>query len=102
MSDHTPTPTSSAAVTIAGVLFGLAAVLGVAAVAYVVLGTSWHESSSIVCGETDSSMGECLLAAQLSRSEMHETWAIGTSLAAGAVTAALAGAASLLLLLRRR
>jgi hypothetical protein len=101
MSD-TSTPTTAAPVAIAGILLGLAAVLGVVAVAYVVLTLSGHPDSSVVCANNDTTIGECLLSSQLSRSQTHETWAIGVSLAAGAGTAALAGGASLLLLLRRR
>ena len=99
---HPPTrPLLHPAVAVAGVLFGLAAVLAVVAVVYVALALTGHPGSSIVCGDTSSSMGECLLSSQVARTQTRETWAVGMSLAAGAITAAAGGGASLLLLLRR-
>ncbi|GAA4695118.1 hypothetical protein [Nocardioides conyzicola] len=99
-----PVPTtapSSASSAVAGVLFGLAVVLGVVAVVYLALVLSDVPNSTVVCGNSDSSMGECLLASQISRTERIEAWSMGLSLMAGAAASVAAGVVSLVVLRRR-
>ncbi|MFC6045490.1 hypothetical protein [Nocardioides hankookensis] len=94
-----PAPGPGAAV--AGVLFGLAVVLGVIAVVYLVLELSGAPGSTVVCGNRDSSMGECLLASQISRSQAIQTWSVSLSLLAGSIASAGSGAIALVVLRRR-
>ncbi|KQW48344.1 hypothetical protein ASC77_06160 [Nocardioides sp. Root1257] len=94
-------PAPGAAAAVAGVLFGLAVVLGVVAVVYLVLELSGAPGSTVVCGNRDTSMGECLLALQVSRSQAMQTWSISLSLVAGSMASAGSGAVALLVLRRR-
>lgn len=68
---------------------------------YLVLELSGAPGSTVVCGNRDTSMGECLLASQMSRSQAIQTWSISLSLAAGSMASAGSGAVALLVLRRR-